>query len=92
MEEFARGETVICSCTVKDSDGKLKNPDSITITIDHALNGLEVDNKGMSRSSVGEYHYDYTTPMDVGKYKVKVWIKVIDMGRTTITEGEFRMR
>lgn len=59
---FQMGETVICSVTVKDSDGNLADPStSMKITITDNRNGLEVDDQDMTKDSTGQYHYDWQT-------------------------------
>ncbi len=59
---FIRGETVICSCTVKNSAGVLVDPSlSMNITIKDKTGGAVVDNDEMLKDSTGNYHYDWQT-------------------------------
>jgi len=71
---FIRGETIICSVEIKDSDGTLVDPEtSMKITIADSTNGAEVDNQAMSKDSTGKYHYDWTSTSAnlMGVYKIK---------------------
>jgi len=55
------GETVICSITVKDSDGNLSDPaTSMNIQI-QGPGGVAVSSTAMTKDSTGTYHYDFNT-------------------------------
>ena len=73
MAIFDIGETVICSCEVKDDAGALKDPaTSMTITITDKSNAVKVDGVAMTKDAVGKYHYDCQTAGYIdGKYGVK---------------------
>jgi len=90
--DFNKGETIICSCEVKDSSGKFTAPESMKISIIHSKNGLEVNDKDMFPDETGKYHYDYSIPVIEGKYEITVRYKATDGGRITITEDVFQVR
>ena len=59
---YTRGETVICSVTVKNSSGTLVDPTtSMKITITHQNSTVEVNEQAMTKDSTGTYHYDWAT-------------------------------
>ena len=56
---FHVGETVICSCEVRDADENLADPStSMKITITDNRNGMEVNDQDMTKDGTGQYHYD----------------------------------
>ena len=81
---FDIGETIICSCEVKDSAGVLKDPaTSMTITLTDKFNVVKVNAVAMTKDSVGKYHYDAQTVGWIdGQYKVEY--KATDGTRITI--------
>ena len=99
MASFDRGETVICSIEIKDSTGAYKDPsDDIAspsthtkITISDHQNGVEVNAVGMTRDSIGKYHYDWaSTSTDLcGRYTVLY--KATDDSRITIETDTFEL-
>ncbi len=87
---FLQGETVICSCTVKNSIGALVDSStSLKITIINSQKQTIVDNQDMAKDSTGTYHYDYslsdTAP--IGIYLVRY--KATDGSRVSMTKDTF---
>ena len=87
MQTFQIGETVICSCEVRDDAGTLKDPaTSMTITIyDTNINGVT-----MTKDSTGKYHYDFDSTGKAG-VTYTVYYKATDGSRITITKDEFKL-
>ena len=94
MPDFISGETIRCKRNVKDPDsGNYYDPStSMKITIDHALNGLEVDNVDMVKDSTGKYHYYYTLPDIPGIHLVKIEYIAIDGSNTAKWKEEITAR
>ncbi len=88
MANFVNGETVICSCTVKNSSGTLADPStSMKITIDLVgVNSVVVNDVAMTKDSTGTYHYDYLSTMR-GQFSVK--FKATDGARISIGADTF---
>ena len=98
MAQFDVGETVICSVEIRDDAGALKDPNGDTaspsthtkITITDKFNVAKVSDVGMTRDSVGEYHYDcQTTGYIDGNYGVKY--VATDGTRITIEKETFEL-
>jgi len=89
MYVFENGETVICSCTVKNGS-TLTDPDtSMKITITDPDGTAAVDSKDMTKDSTGTYHYDYTVTKS-GIYTV-LYVAV-NGTKTSKTKEHFRIR
>ena len=89
MEEFRKGDTIICERNVKNSAGAYVDPDtSIVITIYNSHNSLEVNAQAMAKDSTGKYHYDFdTSNMDImGEYRV-IYTAT---NSTRVTSAEYR--
>jgi len=87
MLNFDKGEIVICSVETKQG-GKLKDPDSLQISIYKPGNILDINLVGMSRDSEGEWHYDYdTTDKPLGEYRAR--IKLVFGSRIKFVDGGF---
>jgi len=90
MANFVRGETVICSVTVKNSSGTLVDPTtSMKITVTNNINGIEVDDQAMTKDSTGMYHYDWTSAASSEKGNYDVFYKATDGARISITKDAF---
>ena len=89
MANFDIGETVICSCEVKDSAGAYKDPaTSMKITITDKNYVVKVNNVDMTKDAVGKYHYDCQTAGYIdGKYVVEY--KATDGSRISIQKETF---
>ncbi len=89
MYVFENGETVICSCTVKNGS-TLTDPDtSMKITIVDPEGTTAVDAQTMTKDSTGTYHYDYTSTK-IGVYSV-LYVAV-NGTKTSKTKEQFRIR
>ncbi len=90
---FQKGETVICSITVKDSDDSLKNvATSMNIAIDQIgpQYSNQVSSTSMTNDGTGKYHHDCaTSSMTVGIYKVIY--TATDETRITIVTDTFKL-
>ena len=91
MADFDKGESVICSCEVKDAAGAYKDPaTSMTITITDKNYVVKVNNVDMTKDAVGKYHYDCQTSGYIdGKYEVAY--KATDGTRITIQKKYFTL-
>lgn len=96
MANFNLGETVICSCVVKDSTGTLKDPaTSMKIEIDKVTSAgtvmqIVIAETAMTKDSTGTYHYDFTaTTSGVGNYRAKY--VATDGTRITISNDSFSL-
>lgn len=92
MAMFQRGETIICSLTVRDSDGDLYDPDaSVKITITDGRGIAQVNLVDMTNDSVGQYHYDFNSAAahHAGRYRIRC--RCVDCGRTTIVDLWFEL-
>ena len=90
MASYQRGETVILSCEVKDSNGNYADPaTSMTVTVKDPNGTVVVNEAPMTRDSLGKYHYDYTSPTTtpLGTYQVR--FKATDGSRITIGPTTF---
>jgi len=70
---FEAGETVVCSITVKDSDGTLTDPaTSMNISAEQiSPYSAVLSSTSMTKDSTGTYHYDLqTSTFAIGNYKV----------------------
>ena len=83
---FEIGETVICSCTVKNQAGTLVDPaTSMKITITCAKDSVViVDDVAMTNDDVGDYHYDWNTAITLEKGNYNVIYKATDGTRISI--------
>ena len=89
MEIFESGETVTCSCTVKNGS-TLTDPDtSMKITIVDPEGTTAVDGVAMTKDSTGTYHYDYTTSK-IGVFSI-VYVAV-NGTKTSKCKEQFRVR
>lgn len=92
MITFDIGETVICSCEVKDSAGALKDPTTMAIIINRKspIFANVQASTTMIKDSTGKYHYDFQTPaMSLGDYEVVY--KATDGTRISIEKDNFKM-
>lgn len=91
MAKFDIGETLICSCEVKNSSGVYYDPStSMKITITDNFNAKKVDAVAMTKDSTGKYHYDcQTSGYDDGIYKVKYI--ATDGSRISIEKQDFSL-
>ena len=89
MADFDKGESVICSCEVKDAAGAYKDPQiSMKITITDKNYVVKVNNADMTKDAVGKYHYDCQTSGYIdGKYEVEY--KATDGSRISIQKETF---
>ena len=93
MAQFSRGETIICSCEVKNSNGIYTDPQtSMKITITDFQNSDEVDDANMIWTSVGKYHYDWNTSVNNLKGIYTVLFKATDGTRITIKKETIDLR
>jgi len=92
MSSFDCGETVICSCEVKDDAGAYKDPAiSMKITITDKFSVVKVSSVDMTKDSTGKYHYDcQTTGYIDGAYEVKY--TATDGTRITIETESFTLK
>ena len=89
MATFDIGETVICSCEVKDGTGAYKDPStSMTITIIGRGDFKHVADVAMTKNSVGHYHYDFNS-VGVSADSFTVVYKATDGTRITIEKERF---
>lgn len=89
---FDIGETVICSCEVRDDAGILKDPDtSINIAINRSKPLLEIISSiAMTKDSTGKYHYEFASAGNsVGEYEAIY--TATDAGRITIQKESFNL-
>ncbi len=90
--KFNRGETVICSCTVKNSSGTLVDPStSMKITIKDLLNTVMVNDQSMTKDSAGTYHYDWGTSASIGKGIYSVYYKATDSTRISLVKDSVEL-
>ena len=91
--KFNRGETVICSCTVKNSSGTLVDPStSMKITITDNRNGVEVNDDNMiDDAGLGAYHYDWLTTSTHAKGIYFVFYKATDGTRVSIVKDSLEL-
>ena len=96
MDTFDIGETVICSCEVRDELGALTDPTtSMKITITDKFGVKKVDSQSMLGGNppvedTGKYHYDcQTTTYTDGKYQVN--FIATDGTRITIEKDTFTL-
>lgn len=93
MPSFYRGSTIYCTRNVKDLDGNYFDPStSMKITIDHALNGIEVNGVDMEKDSTGKYHYYYTLPSVTGVHKTMIRYEAKDGSNIAVWEEEITVR
>jgi hypothetical protein len=89
MTILESGETVVCSCTVKNGS-TLTDPDtSMKITIVDSEGTTAVDGVAMTKDSTGTYHYNYT-PTKLGVYSVTY--VAVNGTKTSKTKDQFRIR
>jgi len=91
MAQFDVGETVICSCEIKDTDGNLKDPSTSTqISICNNKGVVSLAATAMTKDSTGKYHYDFQT---VGSSKDRYTVSYIatDGSRITIEKETFEL-
>lgn len=73
MDEFYKGDTIICNRNVKNDAGTYVDPaTSMQIQIDRIAphNSFILAATNMTKDSTGKYHYDFqTTSMSVGEYE-----------------------
>ena len=58
---FQKGETIICSITVKDGATLTDPATSMNISIYDPQGGINISSTAMTKDSTGTYHYDYAT-------------------------------
>ena len=92
MATFQIGETVICSCEVRDDAGVLKNPaTSMTVAIYDANGVVVVPTTSMGTpDSTGKYHYDFASTGKPG-LTYTVYYTATDGSRITIAKDEFKL-
>lgn len=89
---FQIGETVICSVTVRDTDGVLADPStSMKITITDSQKSIKVNNQDMPNDSKGEYHYDFDTSSLSLTGIYTVIYKATDGSRVSIKEDSVEL-
>lgn len=75
MASFDLGETVICSCLVKNDAGTLVDPaTSMKVKIDQTKPQFQsiLAETSMTKDSVGTYHYDFqSASYTMGDYRVE---------------------
>ena len=75
MANYNMGESVICSCDVKNSAGTLVDPATsmnITITQTSPSYAVKITSTAMTKDSTGKYHYDaQTAGWGTGNYEVE---------------------
>ena len=75
MANYNVGETVICSCDVKNDAGTLVDPATsmnITVTQISPSYAVKVTSTAMTKDAVGKYHYDcQTSGYQAGNYEVE---------------------
>jgi hypothetical protein len=72
------GSTVRINADITDPDtGTTTDPTTISISIKDPDGALDVDGTAMTKDAVGDYHYDYTIPVNVGAF----------VGRTKLTSA-----
>jgi len=92
MTKYQRGETVVCSLTVRDTSGDLADPDtSIQVRITDGRGVVLVPFTDMTNDSTGRYHYDFgsTAAHAVGLYAIRY--RTVNAGRTTIIDEYFEL-
>ena len=91
MAQFDAGETVICSCEVKNDEGTLIDPaTSMTITIYNPVYTKVINTVAMTKDSTGKYHYDFQSSGNMaGKYSIEYW--ATDGTRISIEDETFNL-
>uniref|UniRef100_A0A6M3K518 Uncharacterized protein n=1 Tax=viral metagenome TaxID=1070528 RepID=A0A6M3K518_9ZZZZ len=95
MATYQIGETVICSITVKDSDGALQNAaTSMNVAISRYFPAASIIVAGTTAmtggGSAGAYSYDFASAGNIaGKYRITY--TAVDGTRTTIQDDEFEL-
>jgi len=93
MLTFDIGETVICSCEIKDDSGNYKDPTtSMKITIKRVdpTRASVVTDTAMTPDSTGKYHYDCQT-VDYPEGKYEITYTATDGTRITIEKETFKL-
>jgi len=89
---FQRGETIICSCEVRNKAGSYVDPaTSMTITITNCDDTPVVSNRDMVKDETGKYHYDFDSSGASKKGVCAVYYKAIDGARIAITKNTFQV-
>ena len=93
MAKFDIGETVICSCEVKNTSGTLVDPaTSMKIVIKQIKPNYSiiVSSTDMTRDSTGKYHYDFDSAgKSDGEYQAIY--TATDGSRVTIEKDIFNL-
>ncbi len=90
IDTFQKGETVICSITVKDAGGELQNA-ATSMKIEVYLKAPYssfLAATSMDNDSTGTYHYDVNTSTFTGG-TYKIIYTAVDGTRTSIETDEF---
>jgi len=87
MNVYQYGDTIRLECTFYDFSGEKVDPEYVNIIIyDSRYNEL-FKGEGLSKGSVGEYFYDYTTEKKEQRLYYE-WYGMID-GKPSLKRGEF---
>ena len=81
------GEATKRKVEVRDVDGVLTDPTTMTITIWKPDGTLDVDAVVMNKDSTGKYHYWYTISEQVGTHKILY--EATTGGKTSKKRDEF---
>jgi uncharacterized protein YfaS (alpha-2-macroglobulin family) len=89
-EIYYQGETVGLKATVKDADGTLTDPSTVTITIVDPTGTEKVTDSAMTKKSTGIYQYDYTIASDA---VAGIWTSEVKAtsGKPSIEQDTFRV-
>lgn len=92
--KFDKGETVICSITVRNSRKALTDPTtSMNIIIDRIKPNFEniIALTAMQRDGAGEYHYDFDTSVITSNSTYEVTYIATDGTRITKQKDTFEL-
>ena len=92
MNTYERGETVIVTSSITNSDGDAADPaTSIKVTVTDRAGTAQVDGVAMTKDETGEYHYDVATASGWEKGLYTVNVVAVGASRTTIERGYFML-
>lgn len=90
MTEYDKGETVVFDVEVRNqTTTDLIDPSSINITIVSNRQVTKVSEQAMSKTSLGQYTYSWTSD-ESGMYKVIY--KAMDGTKVTFEKDQFKIR
>ena len=89
-DTYYQGETIKIKATIKDEDGTLTDPTTITVTIEDPNGTKQVDGATMTKESTGVYCYYYTLADDAvtGLWTIEV---EASSGYPSIEQDTFRV-